>query len=67
MPDAMDADTEMTERDASTAVPQQDANDIVKELITLARRLMNQGKPSQALQAVTPLFFSPLSGFSFFL
>ncbi|KAF2309782.1 hypothetical protein P3X46_021048 [Hevea brasiliensis] len=53
MPVAMDTkDTEMTERDPSTAVPQQDPNDVVKELLTLARQLINQGKPSQALQAV---------------
>ncbi|EEF52363.1 uncharacterized protein LOC8288571 [Ricinus communis] len=47
MPDAMDGtDTEMTERES---VPQ---NDAVRELLALARQLINQGKPTQALQAV---------------
>lgn len=54
MPDAMDRkDTDMTEREDVAAVPQQHPNDGgARELLTLARQLINQGKPSQALQAV---------------
>jgi hypothetical protein len=33
-------------------------NDAVRDLLTLARQLINQGKPSQALQAVMNLFSS---------
>lgn len=32
-------------------------NDAGKDLLTLARQFINQGKPSQALQAVLPLYF----------
>ncbi|KAJ9186769.1 hypothetical protein P3X46_002306 [Hevea brasiliensis] len=57
MPDAMDGkDTQMTDTETltltSAAVPHQVANDVVKEMLTLARQLINEGKPSQALQAV---------------
>ncbi|KAI9199904.1 hypothetical protein LWI28_000212 [Acer negundo] len=47
-------DTEMmeTETATATATPQRDQGDSVRELLTLARQLINQGKPSQALQAV---------------
>jgi len=46
-------------------------NDVVRDLLTLARQLITQGKPSEALQAV--IFSSPssvsifLSFFIFFL
>uniref|UniRef100_A0A2P2JUG5 C2HC zinc finger plants domain-containing protein n=1 Tax=Rhizophora mucronata TaxID=61149 RepID=A0A2P2JUG5_RHIMU len=46
-------DAEMTEREAVAAAPhQQDRNDAARELLVFARLLINQGKPSQALQAV---------------
>lgn len=49
-------DTEMMETEpGNSAVMQpmrQDKGDGVKELLSLARQLLNQGKPSQALQAV---------------
>lgn len=32
-------------------------NDAVRDLLTLARQFINQGKPSQALQAVIFFFF----------
>ncbi|KAJ4825631.1 hypothetical protein Tsubulata_029050 [Turnera subulata] len=53
MPYAM-MDSEMTERDSSgtTPTPEQNPNDAGRDLLTLARQLINQGKPSQALQAV---------------
>lgn len=40
-------------------------NDVVRDLLTLARQLITQGKPSEALQAV--IFSSPSSSFSTFL
>ncbi|XP_065880561.1 uncharacterized protein [Euphorbia lathyris] len=52
MSDSMDsADTEMTDTGASTAVPPDD-DDNVRQLLTLARQLIDQGNPTQALQAV---------------
>lgn len=58
MPYAMDrTDTEMMETETS-ATQQELAsntgqNDVVRELLTVARQFIDQGKPSQALQAVT--------------
>ncbi|KAL5847351.1 hypothetical protein ACOSQ3_010875 [Xanthoceras sorbifolium] len=56
MTDDMDrTDTEMMESETATPPPQQpqqDQSNVVRELLTLARQLINQGKPSQALQAV---------------
>ncbi|GKV04575.1 hypothetical protein SLEP1_g16724 [Rubroshorea leprosula] len=43
-------DTEMMEAEAAAQQPEQ--NDVVKNLLTMARQFINQGKPSQALQAV---------------
>ncbi|KAK7311086.1 hypothetical protein RJT34_08981 [Clitoria ternatea] len=50
-------DSEMKEADASNEMMMMMAssssqNDAVRDLLTLARQLINQGKPSQALQAV---------------
>ncbi|KAK2660237.1 hypothetical protein Ddye_006770 [Dipteronia dyeriana] len=45
-------DTEMMETESATATPQQNQGNSVRELLTLARQLINQGNPSQALQAV---------------
>ncbi|XP_021903334.1 uncharacterized protein LOC110818692 [Carica papaya] len=49
-------DTEMMETEplnsAAMQPLRQDKDDGVKELLSLARQLLNQGKPSQALQAV---------------
>ena len=59
MPSAMDRnDTEMmeTETETSAAVQQElsSQNDVaIRDFLTLARQLIDQGKPSQALQAVT--------------
>ncbi|XP_061355567.1 uncharacterized protein LOC133300086 [Gastrolobium bilobum] len=44
-------DAEMREAEASQ-VSSSGQNDVVRDLLTLARQLINQGKPSQALQAV---------------
>lgn len=58
MPSAMDRnDTEMmeTETETSAAVQQELSfqNDVaIRDFLTLARQLIDQGKPSQALQAV---------------
>ncbi|XP_040997308.1 uncharacterized protein LOC121243280 [Juglans microcarpa x Juglans regia] len=57
MPNAMDrADTEMMETETGAAQPELASNtgqnDVVRGLLTLARQLIDQGKPSQALQAV---------------
>jgi len=35
-------------------------NDAVRDLLTLARQFINQGKPSQALQAVIFFFYKNL-------
>jgi hypothetical protein len=58
MPCAMDrADTEMMETETSDKQQELDSNtdqnDVVRDLLTLARQFIDQGKPSQALQAVT--------------
>ncbi|KAJ7966585.1 2-methoxy-6-polyprenyl-1,4-benzoquinol methylase [Quillaja saponaria] len=48
-------DTEMMEAEMETQqeLPSNTSqNDVVRELLTLARQLINQGKPSQALEAV---------------
>lgn len=46
-------DAEMMETDApATAQPQPEQIDELRELLTTARQLINQGKPSQALQVV---------------
>ncbi|GMJ02599.1 hypothetical protein like AT5G47830 [Hibiscus trionum] len=46
-------DDDMMESEATAAAPQQQGQDHVgKELLTMARNLIDQGKPSQALQAV---------------
>ncbi|KAJ1384818.1 hypothetical protein SESBI_42184 [Sesbania bispinosa] len=47
-------DAEMTETEASQVMVASSSghNDGVRNLLTLARQLINQGKPSQALQAV---------------
>ncbi|XP_027332960.1 uncharacterized protein LOC113847859 [Abrus precatorius] len=47
-------DSEMTEAEASPVMVASSSgqNDVVRDLLTLARQLINQGKPSQALQAV---------------
>lgn len=51
-------DSEMMEAEASSSssstlqASSSDQNDAVRELLTLARQLITQGKPSQALQAV---------------
>ncbi|KAJ6320937.1 hypothetical protein OIU78_016182 [Salix suchowensis] len=57
MVDAMEhrtTDTEMSDVTATPPPPPRvpDDNSNVRELLTLARQLTNQGKPSQALQAV---------------
>ncbi|KAE8037366.1 hypothetical protein FH972_009959 [Carpinus fangiana] len=57
MPCAMDrADTEMMETETSDPQQELDSNtgqnDVVRDLLTLARQFIDQGKPSQALQAV---------------
>ena len=57
MVDAMEhrtTDTEMSDVTATPPPPRvpDDNNNNVRELLTLARQLTNQGKPSQALQAV---------------
>ncbi|KAJ0026391.1 hypothetical protein Pint_08734 [Pistacia integerrima] len=55
MTDDMDrrTDVEMIETETVTATqPRLDQVDVATELLTLARQLINQGKPSQALQAV---------------
>lgn len=49
--DAMDReDSEMM--DTETAASGTNQNDVVKDLLSLARQLINEGKPSQALQTV---------------
>lgn len=58
MTDDMDrrTDVEMIETETVTATqPHQDQDNVATELLTLARQLINQGKPSQALQAVSNL------------
>ena len=62
MPSAMERkDTEMMETEESSATTMQnnntssitEQNDVaVRDFLTLARQLIDQGKPSQALQAV---------------
>lgn len=47
-------DGEMMETEASSS----GQNDAVRDLLTLARQFINQGKPSQALQAVIFFFFT---------
>ena len=44
-------DTEMMEAEMPSQ-PEVAPDDLVRNLLTLARQLINQGKPSQALQAV---------------
>lgn len=56
--------TDMMETEATAAAAaaqQQGQNDVGKELLAMARNLIDQGNPSQALQAVThhKAFFSP--------
>lgn len=61
------ADTEMTE---AAAASNSSHNDAAGDLLTLARQLVNQGKPSQALQAViSPTFscFQAVDALFFFL
>lgn len=67
--DRMDADmmeTEATTAAAAAAAPTQQVgqNDVGKDLLTVARNLIDQGKPSQALQAV--IFIKDLFKFVFF-
>ena len=51
--DRMSADMMETETTVAAAAPQQQGqNDVGKELLTMARNLIDQGKPSQALQVV---------------
>jgi hypothetical protein len=50
----MDGEMMMMETETSSS----GQNDAVRDLLTLARQLINQGKPSQALQAVMNLFSS---------
>ncbi|KAK6245201.1 hypothetical protein QQP08_023419 [Theobroma cacao] len=47
-------DDDMMETEATAAAPpqQQGSNDVGKELIAMARKLIDQGKPSEALQVV---------------
>ncbi|KAF5747030.1 hypothetical protein HS088_TW06G01207 [Tripterygium wilfordii] len=45
-------DAEMMDSETVAAPPQPNRDDIGRELLTLARQLIDQGKPSQALQAV---------------
>ncbi|KAJ7958192.1 2-methoxy-6-polyprenyl-1,4-benzoquinol methylase [Quillaja saponaria] len=45
----MEAEMATTQQEPPSKTGQ---NDVVRELLALARRLINQGKPSQALQAV---------------
>ena len=65
---SIDMDAEMTEAAAAEAPPQETVasisgeNDVVRDLLTLAGQFVNQGKPSQALQAV---IFLSLSFFLF--
>lgn len=51
------ADTEMIETETNDPQQELDSNtgqnDVVRDLLTLARQFIDQGKPSQALQAVT--------------
>lgn len=46
-------DTDMMDHDPSmTSSASTDQTDVVRSMLTLARQLIDQGKPSQALQAV---------------
>lgn len=47
-------DADMMEAEATAPPPDSDPND-VRNLLTMARQLIDQGKPSQALQAVISL------------
>lgn len=52
--DAMDSEgTDMMDTETATSGTNQDQ--VIKDLLTLARQLINQGQPSQALQAVSPI------------
>lgn len=52
-------DSDMMETDATAAAPPQpeEQNNVARDLIALARQLINEGKPSQALQAVSRFLF----------
>ncbi|GKV10267.1 hypothetical protein SLEP1_g21659 [Rubroshorea leprosula] len=45
-------DTEMMETEAAVQQQQPEQNDVARDLLSMARQLISQGKPSQALQAV---------------
>lgn len=66
--DIMETDSVSATSTATAAETQQhlrQGQDVdIRELLTLARQLINQGRPSQALQAVVNYFF--LSLFFFF-
>ncbi|CAN1191891.1 hypothetical protein LINPERHAP2_LOCUS41268 [Linum perenne] len=56
MPDAMD--TEMTE--TAAVLPPPNPSGDIRELLAFARQLINQGKPSQALQmGIKSTLYSP--------
>jgi hypothetical protein len=60
----MDGEMMMMETETSSS----GQNDAVRDLLTLARQLINQGKPSQALQAVIHFFlFSSYTKASIFI
>lgn len=64
--DAMDReDSEMM--DTETAASGTNQNDVVKDLLSLARQLINEGKPSQALQTVLPPHIQFTNSFFFHL
>lgn len=71
MVDAMEhrtTDTEMSDVTATPPPPRvpDDNNNNIRELLTLARQLTNQGKPSQALQAVISQLLQLYIYFNFF-
>lgn len=62
MADLTDAD--MMEADAPSHQQAHSGDGGVKELLAAARQLVDQGKPSEALQAVKPPLFPRLDSFS---
>lgn len=59
------SDTEMTETETVNTAQQHSQDDAVRQLLALARQLITQGKPSQALQAVRNPSDSSLMNFLF--
>lgn len=59
----MDAEMMETEASSQSQASSSGQNDAVRDLLTLARHLINQGKPSQALQAVIFFLFFFMKSF----